>query len=115
MKTIIAGSRGIEDTALLQRAIDEADWEITEVISGDAQGVDQMGEAWARRNNIPVKLFPAPWKTHKQFAGRMRNQQMAEYADALIVIWDGYSKGTADMLERASKQGLKICIRFADE
>lgn len=115
MKTIIAGTRTIEDSALLQRAIDEVDWEITEVISGDAPGVDRMGEAWARRNNIPVKLFPAPWKTHKGFAGRMRNQQMAEYADALIALWDGHSPGTKDMLERASKLGLKICIRFDDE
>lgn len=43
------------------------------------------------------KEFPADWKAHGKAAGPIRNKQMAEYADALLLIWDGESKGSASM------------------
>jgi hypothetical protein len=33
---------------------------------------------------------------------------MAQYADALIAFWDGKSKGTANMINEAKKQGLTV-------
>jgi hypothetical protein len=36
-----------------------------------------------------------------------RNFEMAQYADALIVFWDSKSKGTANMIECAEREGLK--------
>lgn len=38
---------------------------------------------------------------HGRAAGPIRNQQMAERADALVAVWDGASRGTGDMLRRA--------------
>jgi hypothetical protein len=38
MKTIVVGSRGIEDYQLVSRAIEMAPWTITEVVSGRARG-----------------------------------------------------------------------------
>lgn len=35
---------------------------------------------------------------------------MADYADALIAFWDGKSRGTKNMIELATKQGLKVRI-----
>jgi hypothetical protein len=35
---------------------------------------------------------------------------MADYADALIAIWDGKSKGTKHMIDIAKKKGLKVFI-----
>lgn len=35
---------------------------------------------------------------------------MADYADALIAIWDGESRGTANMIEEAEKRGLKVFV-----
>ena len=40
MKVVIAGSRSIQDEQLVFQAIEEAPFEITEVISGGAKGVD---------------------------------------------------------------------------
>jgi len=37
---------------------------------------------------------------------------MANYADALIAFWDGKSKGTKNMIDLASKLGLKAIIVF---
>jgi hypothetical protein len=35
---------------------------------------------------------------------------MAQYADALIAIWDGKSAGTANMIEQAKNRRLQIHI-----
>jgi hypothetical protein len=110
MKTIIAGSRDITDTNTLLLAIADSGWksEITEVVCGKARGVDTLGEQWAKSHGIPVKEFPADWETHGKSAGPKRNRQMAEYAEALILVWDGKSRGSANMLQEAKKRGLKI-------
>ena len=114
MKTIIAGSRDIEDFQLVLAAVKASKFEITEVVSGRARGVDNLGEGWASLNKIPIKPFPAKWTTDEgQFdrgAGHKRNAQMAEYADALIAIWDGSSPGTRNMINEAAKRGLKLYV-----
>ena len=115
MKVIIAGSRTINDPKLIHRAVCNAfgskGIEITELISGTANGVDKLGERWALKNNIPVKRFPAKWqvdgKLDKQ-AGFKRNFQMAQYADALILVWDGQSHGSANMLSNMERLGKPI-------
>lgn len=108
MKTIIAGSRSITDYETVKQAVISSRFEITEVVSGTARGVDALGERWAIENGIPLKRFPANWSAHGKAAGPMRNQVMADYADALVLVWDGRSRGSADMLARAVRGGLKI-------
>lgn len=75
--------------------------EVLEVVSGKAAGIDTLGELWAAIKNIPVAPFPARWRDeHWHFnrrAGFERNAQMAEYADAAILLWDGQSRGTQNM------------------
>jgi len=100
MRVIVAGSRWITDRFLVDQAIRDSGFSITELVSGCALGVDQVGESWARSNKVPVKRFPAQWVEQGRSAGVLRNQQMAEYADALVALWDGHSRGTKDMIER---------------
>lgn len=110
MKTIIAGSRGCTEEALLERALSECGWTPTMVISGTARGADQMGEKWASENGVPCQKFPADWKTFGKSAGIRRNEQMAEHAEALIAIWDGTSRGTAHMIREAQRKGLRTFV-----
>lgn len=110
MKVIIAGSRIISNSLIIDEAIEKADFQITEVVSGCARGVDTLGELWAIANGIPVRRFPADWTKYGKSAGFIRNQEMANYADALIAVWDGKSRGTADMINRAKKHGLEIYV-----
>ena len=98
MKVIIAGSRQVEDYKLVAEAMKRCNFDVTEVISGCATGVDRMGETWARANNLPVKEMPANWYQHGKAAGPIRNREMAEYADAAVIIWDGKSRGTRNMI-----------------
>lgn len=110
MKTIIAGSRNIYQYLLIVEAIKESGFQITEVVSGCAKGVDELGERWARENSVPLKFFPAQWTEHGRAAGPRRNQQMAEYAEALVAVTNG-SKGTADMIAKARARGLKVFVK----
>jgi hypothetical protein len=106
MKTIIAGGRDYllqdDDVSKLDSIKDQ----ITQVVSGAAKGVDACGELWARQNNIPIKMFPADWKSYGKKAGYLRNKQMAEYADACVLFCGG--KGTQMMFDLATEYGLKI-------
>lgn len=108
MKTIIAGSRHIEDYDALQNIMDKIDWDVTEVVSGGCRGVDVMGERWAEEHGIPVKRFAADWLTHGRIAGELRNREMAAYADALVILWDGKSPGASCMMREASRAGIRI-------
>jgi hypothetical protein len=110
MKTVIAGGRTITDYETVLSAIHQSQFDITEVVSGMAAGVDTLGIQYAKNHNIPVKEFPADWKKHGRAAGPIRNGQMAEYAEALIAIWDGESTGTKNMINQAEKNKLKIYI-----
>lgn len=110
MRTIIAGSRGIISPAALHFAVEECPWDITEVVSGGARGVDRMGEEWAESRGLPVKRFPAQWDKHGRAAGPIRNAEMARYAEALLALWDGQSRGTKNMIENAQKMGLKVHV-----
>lgn len=107
MKTIIAGSREITDLQSVVDAIEASKIEITEVVCGGARGVDTLGKQWAEQHNIPVTTFPADWDRYGRSAGYRRNQQMGEYADALIAVWDGHSRGTKHMIDIALRLGLK--------
>jgi hypothetical protein len=100
MKTIVAGSRGAT-LSQVRAAMRACPWrdEISTVISGCAQGADTHGEAWARLRDIPVCRTPADWKTHGKAAGPIRNKDMAKVGDALVAVWDGKSRGTANMID----------------
>lgn len=108
MKLIIAGGRDYQFT---QSDFDLLDGlrlkhPVEEVVSGGATGADSGGEDWAKSREIPVKGFPADWKTYGKAAGPMRNQAMASYADAVALFPGG--KGTASMYRIAKATGIEI-------
>jgi hypothetical protein len=112
MKVIIAGSRHIIDRIGLVKAINQSGFKITEVVSGKALGVDKLGEAWARANDIAIKEFPADWTKHGNAAGPIRNSEMSKYADGAIILWDSKSKGTLNMIKNMVKQDKPYFIRM---
>ena len=110
MRTIIAGSRCICNFKILSDFMRNTPWPVTTVISGGATGVDALGEIWADQQKIPLEIVPADWKKSGRSAGPIRNSVMAKNADALVAIWDGSSKGTANMIKQALDNNLKLYI-----
>lgn len=109
MKVIIAGSREFPRD-VFENAVANCGMltEATEIVSGTARGPDTWGEAVANKLGIPVKRFPADWDGLGKRAGYVRNAEMADYADALLVFWDGASRGTKHMIDLARKRNLAI-------
>lgn len=111
MRVIIAGSRSIVDYRTVELAVQDSRFEVTEVVSGHADGVDALGEVWASCHNVPVKVFIPNWKENGKAAGPIRNHAMVKYADALVAVWDGHSRGTKDVIQQARRYGLQIYIK----
>jgi len=128
MKVIIAGGRDLFDPNPILEAIEESGFIITELVCGMASGVDENGRQWAEEKGLHIEEFPAKWddlshrdaiiksnrygKKYNTKAGIRRNQQMAEFAEALIAIWDGKSAGTRNMIFEAKKRGLKVFVKY---
>jgi SLOG family YspA-like protein len=136
MKLIIAGSRSITNyDAVRQGMIQSGLWkkhkQAIEVVCGMAKGVDKLGLEFANKNGLDVWEFPAEWDDIKAdgavvrqtkdgvlynaAAGHWRNQDMADFSEALLLLWDGKSTGSRDMLNRARKKGLEVhAYRYHD-
>lgn len=109
MRTIIAGTRtaGENDVqAAWGLFISACPVKPTVILSGAAAGADKHGERIARDAGIPVWTFPAKWSEHGKAAGPIRNAEMASRAEALLLVWDGSSRGSRDMLARSRSLGL---------
>lgn len=119
MKVIIAGSRTICDYSEVETAVRRSGFTVTEVVSGMARGADRLGAEWADNHGVPVKKFFAQWLTkdgEKDLgAGMARNRKMADYADALVAVWDGESTGTAHMIDVMGRKGKAVFIYRIDE
>lgn len=101
MNTIISGSRTIQSYDLVLKAILDSGFapDTTCVFSGMASGPDILGYRWAVTQKIPVKQFVPEWSKYGKPAGIIRNMEMATYAQAAVVLWDGRSPGTKHMLK----------------
>ncbi len=121
MKLVIAGSRSITSYAVLRQAIIDCKlWDDfgkkIQVISGKAPGVDTLGEEFAKKAGLKLHAKPADWdnikakgavvrynragKPYNALAGHWRNEEMAQMADSGLIVWDGESTGSLDMLHR---------------
>jgi len=104
MKLIIAGSRDLDiGTEIIRHYVNKLELVPVEVVCGGATGIDNCGKLFSEKCGIPVKMFGAEWLKYGRSAGPMRNRQMAEYGDALLLIWSGDSKGSASMLLEMQK------------
>ena len=114
MKLIIAGGRDIDaDIETIDMCLEFHNLEPTEIVCGCAKGVDSSGRAWANFMGIEWREFPANWPMYGKRAGHLRNGHMADYADALLLIWDGVSKGSANMkmnMEKLNKPVYEIIL-----
>ena len=99
MKLLIVGSRSITDFDLTPHIPADGDT----VISGGAGGVDCLAEEYADHHRLTKFIVRPRYDLYGRGAPLRRNQQMVDMADAVLIIWDGCSKGTAFTLNYAKK------------
>lgn len=84
------------------------------VIEGGARGADTLAYEEASRLSIPVAELRPDWGQYGKWAGLKRNQEMLDVGkpDEVWVFHDDIasSRGTADMIQRASRAGLHCYV-----
>jgi hypothetical protein len=112
MKVLVTGGREYSDSSCVYRYLTQL--KPTAVIHGAATGADSLADAWAKHYAVPVTRYPADWRTHGRAAGPIRNQAMldCERPDAVLAFPGG--KGTADMVRRAERAGIRVIRALAE-
>ncbi len=115
-RLVIAGSRTFNDYELLKKKCDfylsnkiKENEEII-IVSGTANGADKLGERYAQERGFKIEGYPAKWDLYGKSAGYKRNAEMVDVADAVIVFWDGKSRGTKHTIDLAQKKGVKLVV-----
>ncbi|EHL99357.1 hypothetical protein HMPREF9946_03119 [Acetobacteraceae bacterium AT-5844] len=110
MRFIVCGGRDYRDRKAVFAALDLLNERkgIDFLIQGGATGADMFAWEWADERGVRCGSYPADWEAHGKKAGPIRNQKMLDEgrADGLIAFPGG--RGTADMVARAEKAGLKV-------
>lgn len=58
----------------------------TMIVSGGARGVDRTAERAAKHRGLRALIFPADWPTYGKRAGYIRNEQIVDNADEIVVF-----------------------------
>ncbi len=106
MKLLIVGSRSITDFDLSPYIKAEVDT----VISGGACGIDCLAEQYADLHRLSKYILRPRYDLYGRAAPLKRNEQMVEMADAVLVIWDGRSKGAQYTIQYTKKRNKPITI-----
>ncbi len=104
MKIAVIGSRNahIDDLTPYLPA------DCTEIVSGGAKGIDTCAAEYARAHRMILTEFRPQYEKYGRAAPILRNRQIVDYADSVIAIWDGKSRGTASVIEYCQTVG-KAC------
>lgn len=110
MRILVCGGRDYRDRNAVFRALDALHRKrgISAIIQGGADGADYLAWQWADERCVRYETFNADWKTHRKAAGPIRNQQMIDEGKPDGVVAFPGGSGTADMIARAERAGLKV-------
>ncbi len=119
MKICILGSRSIDKAETVIPIIDKFMKDHVSgspiILSGGAKGVDQITKAYAKAKAIPLIEF-LPYHlldNNVEFSSKyffIRNKQMIDNADKVLVFWDGKSKGTEYGIKYSQKKGIPVMV-----
>ena len=101
MKVAIVGSRGLwlkDFSAYLPE-------DTTEIVSGGARGIDSCAAAYARRSGLKLTEFLPDYDQFGRGAPLRRNVEIVNYADLVLIFWDGTSPGSRFVVDQCKKQG----------
>lgn len=125
MILVVTGGRKFTDKDFCWEVLDDvhANQNIELLVHGDAGGWDRLCRDWARDRGVPEKGVAADWKNitregavvrqgqygpYDVTAGFVRNQDMAENYGATACLAGPGGTGTADMVERCDKAGVRV-------
>ena len=101
MKLAVVGSRNLTNIEL-EKYISE---EVEEIVSGGAVGVDSCAAEYAKRAGLRLTEILPKYETYGRAAPIVRNREIVEYSDKILVFWNGSSRGTLSVIKYDEKTG----------
>jgi hypothetical protein len=101
MRIGIVGSRTFDNYELLVNTLSIFAEGIDVIVSGGAQGADSLAAKYANDLEVDCLVLKPDWDKNGKSAGFIRNQQIVDASDMIIAFWDGKSKGTEDLINKA--------------
>lgn len=111
---LVTGSREMVNFEYLESILNR--YSIGGIVHGDAQGADTLAQKWAENNDVLTARHPVTeeqWTRIGKSAGVLRNQAMLNQHPtiSLVIAFPVVgSRGTADMIRRATKAGIDTHI-----
>ena len=84
--------------------------EVDTIISGGAVGIDTLAEEYADIHKLSKYIMRPRYDLYGRAAPLKRNEQMVDAADAILIVWDGASKGTRHTVNYAQKKNKPLTI-----
>ena len=105
MKVAIVGSRGLQVEDFAPYLPENT----TEIVSGGAKGIDTYAAEYARTHSLALTEFKPDYRRFGRGAPLKRNVEIVDYADLVLVFWDGASRGSRFVIDACRRAG-KNCI-----
>ena len=110
MKLLVVGSRTITDFDLSGYIPPQT----TLIISGGANGIDTLAEKYADNHRLSKLIIRPQYNLYDRGAPLRRNEQMVNFCDCVLAIWDGKSRGTLYTINYAKKMNKPIKVINVD-
>lgn len=111
MRVLVCGGRDYSDREHVYAELTRLHAESKDfwfLIHGAARGADTLAAEWAEWIGVPHQAFRADWKRLRKAAGAIRNQQMLDEGKPDLVVAFPGGVGTADMIRRAERAGIRV-------
>lgn len=109
MKVAVIGSRGLNINDI-GKYLPEG---TTEIVSGGARGIDTCAREYALSHGLKLTEFLPDYERYCRGAPLRRNLLIIDYADIVIALWDGVSRGTKYVIDHC--KGKKEVIVYKIE
>lgn len=110
-KLIVSGLRTCERKDIVYSEISKYIAElggVDEIVTGGSKGVDQYSKEYALEHGIKHKEFVPDWQSHINAASFIRDSDMIEYGTHLLVLSNGMSKESVNLITEARARNIQV-------
>lgn len=99
------------------KLINESYYRVDEIVTGNADGIDKLARKYAVDNSVPLYVIDGTSECYSRVyngsmndwkKGKLKDMELVESCDAMIVIWDGETYGTKHVIDIVNNTG-KSC------
>lgn len=104
MRMVVCGSRSWRSQSLIRGWLFRLQPDL--ILHGGAEGADSIAGEVAEGLGIRTLVYRPDYEVFGPQATHVRNDQMLDQADYVLAFWDGKSRGTKSVIEKAERRGI---------